>query len=153
MLIAPSKSCCIGSVSKHSNTISSKYSQLTVSYTSFCLKQINDKLAHPSIESESEEHKFFNKQFSQFLFLVKNLNAELFIIEVVLTYSVINAHCYSNRITYHFINASGYGRSWTEAQRYANLWEKKGLLVIGKKCRCRCGKGQLHKDMHYKVVL
>ncbi|KHN82834.1 Headcase protein [Toxocara canis] len=40
----------------------------------------------------------------------------------------------------------GSARGWTEAQRRANLWDKKGLNLIQKKCRCPCGLGLLHLD-------
>uniref|UniRef100_F1KZ06 Headcase protein n=2 Tax=Ascaris TaxID=6251 RepID=F1KZ06_ASCSU len=40
----------------------------------------------------------------------------------------------------------GSARGWTDAQRRANLWDKKGLTLIQKKCRCPCGLGLLHLD-------
>lgn len=40
----------------------------------------------------------------------------------------------------------GSARGWTEAQRRANLWDKKGQSLIAKVCRCRCGFGLTRMD-------
>ncbi|CAB3397321.1 unnamed protein product [Caenorhabditis bovis] len=40
----------------------------------------------------------------------------------------------------------GSARGWTESQRLHNLWEKKGISLIGKICRCRCGLGHYSLD-------
>ncbi|EYC43543.1 hypothetical protein Y032_0490g2382 [Ancylostoma ceylanicum] len=40
----------------------------------------------------------------------------------------------------------GSARGWTDAQRRANLWDKKGQSLIAKVCRCRCGLGMTRMD-------
>ncbi|CAJ0590000.1 unnamed protein product [Cylicocyclus nassatus] len=40
----------------------------------------------------------------------------------------------------------GSARGWTDAQRRANLWEKKGQSLVAKVCRCRCGLGMTRLD-------
>ncbi|WKY10099.1 hypothetical protein Q1695_002446 [Nippostrongylus brasiliensis] len=40
----------------------------------------------------------------------------------------------------------GSARGWTEAQRRANLWDKKGQSLIAKVCRCHCGLGMTRMD-------
>ncbi|KJH46773.1 hypothetical protein DICVIV_07148 [Dictyocaulus viviparus] len=40
----------------------------------------------------------------------------------------------------------GSARGWTDAQRRANLWDKKGQSLIAKVCRCRCGLGLTKVD-------
>ncbi|KHJ89656.1 hypothetical protein OESDEN_10514, partial [Oesophagostomum dentatum] len=40
----------------------------------------------------------------------------------------------------------GSARGWTDAQRRANLWEKKGQSLVAKVCRCRCGLGMTKLD-------
>ncbi|KAK6755997.1 hypothetical protein RB195_014408 [Necator americanus] len=40
----------------------------------------------------------------------------------------------------------GSARGWTDAQRRANLWDKKGQSLIAKVCRCRCGLGMTKMD-------
>ncbi|KAK6108953.1 hypothetical protein QQG55_34050 [Brugia pahangi] len=40
----------------------------------------------------------------------------------------------------------GSARGWTDAQRRSNLWEKKGLSLIQRKCRCICGLGLMRLD-------
>ncbi|KAE9413360.1 hypothetical protein Angca_004578, partial [Angiostrongylus cantonensis] len=40
----------------------------------------------------------------------------------------------------------GSARGWTDAQRRANLWDKKGQALIAKLCRCRCGFGLTRMD-------
>uniref|UniRef100_A0A0M3I950 DUF4801 domain-containing protein n=1 Tax=Ascaris lumbricoides TaxID=6252 RepID=A0A0M3I950_ASCLU len=44
----------------------------------------------------------------------------------------------------------GSARGWTNAQRRANLWDKKGLSLIQKFCRCACGMGLLRLDQAEK---
>uniref|UniRef100_A0A914ZS30 Headcase protein n=1 Tax=Parascaris univalens TaxID=6257 RepID=A0A914ZS30_PARUN len=44
----------------------------------------------------------------------------------------------------------GSARGWTNAQRRANLWDKKGLCLIQKFCRCACGLGLLRLDQAEK---
>lgn len=40
----------------------------------------------------------------------------------------------------------GSARGWTDAQRRSNLWDKKGLSLIQRKCRCLCGLGLMRLD-------
>ncbi|EFO20394.1 hypothetical protein LOAG_08094 [Loa loa] len=40
----------------------------------------------------------------------------------------------------------GSARGWTDAQRRSNLWDKKGLSLIQRKCRCVCGLGLMRLD-------
>uniref|UniRef100_A0A0N5AX68 Headcase middle domain-containing protein n=1 Tax=Syphacia muris TaxID=451379 RepID=A0A0N5AX68_9BILA len=42
----------------------------------------------------------------------------------------------------------GSARGWTETQRRSNLWDKKGLTLIQKKCRCPCGLGLMSLDQN-----
>ncbi|VDM45516.1 unnamed protein product [Toxocara canis] len=44
------------------------------------------------------------------------------------------------------MSTMGSARGWTNAQRRANLWDKKGLSLIQKLCRCTCGMGVLRLD-------
>ncbi|CAI2354087.1 unnamed protein product [Caenorhabditis sp. 36 PRJEB53466] len=44
------------------------------------------------------------------------------------------------------LGSLGSARGWTVPQRLNNLWEKKGQSLIGKFCRCRCGRGQMTRD-------
>ncbi|CAG9532507.1 unnamed protein product [Cercopithifilaria johnstoni] len=41
---------------------------------------------------------------------------------------------------------TGSARGWTNAQRRSNLWDKKGLSLIQRKCRCLCGLGLMRLD-------
>lgn len=47
------------------------------------------------------------------------------------------------------LSGMGSARGWTDAQRRANLWEKKGQSLIAKMCRCRCGLGTTKKDQEF----
>lgn len=40
-------------------------------------------------------------------------------------------------------------RSWSEKQCKQNLWTKKGYDLISKFCACRCGHGNLRKDLNH----
>lgn len=44
------------------------------------------------------------------------------------------------------ISQLGSARGWTDSQRRANLWEKKGQSLVAKVCRCRCGLGTTRRD-------
>uniref|UniRef100_A0A0M3IL00 Headcase domain-containing protein n=1 Tax=Ascaris lumbricoides TaxID=6252 RepID=A0A0M3IL00_ASCLU len=48
------------------------------------------------------------------------------------------------------MSSIGSARGWTNAQRRANLWDKKGLSLIQKFCRCACGMGLLRLDQAEK---
>ncbi|XP_017848057.1 headcase protein isoform X2 [Drosophila busckii] len=47
------------------------------------------------------------------------------------------------------LKASGRARSWSERQRVQQLWTKKGYDLIYKNCSCKCGRGQLRKDLEW----
>uniref|UniRef100_A0A915CPN8 Headcase N-terminal domain-containing protein n=1 Tax=Ditylenchus dipsaci TaxID=166011 RepID=A0A915CPN8_9BILA len=46
----------------------------------------------------------------------------------------------------------GSARNWTENQRRINLWEKKGVVLVSKFLKCRCGLGQTTKDLDIQEV-
>ncbi|XP_016951029.2 headcase protein [Drosophila biarmipes] len=47
------------------------------------------------------------------------------------------------------LKASGRARSWSERQRLQHLWTKKGYELVHKACSCKCGRGQLRKDLEW----
>ncbi|KAH8268363.1 hypothetical protein KR026_005680 [Drosophila bipectinata] len=47
------------------------------------------------------------------------------------------------------LKASGRARSWSERQRALHLWTKKGYELVHKACSCKCGRGQLRKDLEW----
>ncbi|KAH8331316.1 hypothetical protein KR067_011094 [Drosophila pandora] len=47
------------------------------------------------------------------------------------------------------LKASGRARSWSERQRAQHLWTKKGYELVHKACSCKCGRGQLRKDLDW----
>ncbi|XP_017143142.2 headcase protein [Drosophila miranda] len=49
------------------------------------------------------------------------------------------------------LKASGRARSWSERQRAQHLWTKKGYDLVYKACSCKCGRGQLRKDLEWSV--
>lgn len=44
------------------------------------------------------------------------------------------------------LSSLGSARGWTDGQRRANLWEKKGQSLVGRMCKCRCGLGNVSLD-------
>ncbi|VVD02657.1 unnamed protein product [Leptidea sinapis] len=48
-----------------------------------------------------------------------------------------------------YLKSCGRARSWSERQRYQNLWTKKGYDLAFKACGCRCGRGHLKKDVDW----
>ena len=65
---------------------------------------------------------------------------------------LIHAQCYEAWEDHlvKILSTVSWARSWTEAQKRANLWDKKGYLLIQKLCRCRCAAGKLRRDLDYK---
>ncbi|BFF93112.1 headcase protein [Drosophila madeirensis] len=49
------------------------------------------------------------------------------------------------------LKSSGRARSWSERQRAQHLWTKKGYDLVYKACSCKCGRGQLRKDLEWSV--
>ncbi|XP_034117797.2 headcase protein isoform X1 [Drosophila albomicans] len=47
------------------------------------------------------------------------------------------------------LKSSGRARSWSERQRVQQLWTKKGYELVAKSCNCKCGRGQLRKDLDW----
>ncbi|XP_070073125.1 headcase protein isoform X1 [Drosophila takahashii] len=47
------------------------------------------------------------------------------------------------------LKANGRARSWSERQRLQHLWTKKGYELVHKACSCKCGRGQLRKDLEW----
>lgn len=47
------------------------------------------------------------------------------------------------------LKASGRARNWSERQRQQQLWSKKVYDLINKNCNCKCGRGQLRKDLEW----
>ncbi|EDW53505.1 headcase protein [Drosophila sechellia] len=47
------------------------------------------------------------------------------------------------------LKANGRARSWSERQRLQHLWTKKGYELVQKACSCKCGRGQLRKDLDW----
>jgi len=48
-----------------------------------------------------------------------------------------------------FLAKQGRGRTWSDKQRYANVWANKGYDLVFKTCACDCGHGSLRKDLDY----
>jgi len=48
-----------------------------------------------------------------------------------------------------FLAKQGRGRTWSDKQRYANVWANKGYDLVFKTCACDCGHGSLRKDLEY----
>ncbi len=66
----------------------------------------------------------------------------------------LHRHCYDawEDLLVKLLGGISWARRWTEAQCRANLWDKKGFLLIAKACKCRCGAGQLKRDLDYAAV-
>ncbi|XP_002099379.3 headcase protein [Drosophila yakuba] len=47
------------------------------------------------------------------------------------------------------LKSNGRARSWSERQRLQHLWTKKGYELVQKACSCKCGRGQLRKDLDW----
>ncbi|EDV93172.1 GH19158 [Drosophila grimshawi] len=47
------------------------------------------------------------------------------------------------------LKGSARGRSWSQQQRVQQLWQKKGYDLVSKNCSCKCGRGQLRKDLEW----
>ncbi|KAH8247617.1 hypothetical protein KR038_007099 [Drosophila bunnanda] len=47
------------------------------------------------------------------------------------------------------LKSNGRARSWSERQRLQHLWTKKGYELVHKACSCKCGRGQLRKDLDW----
>jgi len=48
-----------------------------------------------------------------------------------------------------FLAKQGRGRTWSDKQRYANVWANKGYDLVFKTCACDCGHGSLRKDLDF----
>lgn len=48
-----------------------------------------------------------------------------------------------------FLAKQGRGRTWSDKQRYANVWANKGYDLVFKTCACDCGHGSLRKDQDF----
>ncbi|VDK62987.1 unnamed protein product [Anisakis simplex] len=55
--------------------------------------------------------------------------------------TLMHRECFEHLENYlvKIMSAMGSARAWTDAQRRSNLWDKKGLSLIQKLCRCKCG--------------
>lgn len=52
-----------------------------------------------------------------------------------------------------YLKTCGRARSWSERQRHQNLWTKKGYDLVHKACGCKCGRGNLKKDLDWASPL
>ena len=48
-----------------------------------------------------------------------------------------------------FLKGQGRARSWSDKQKYQNLWTKRGYDLVYKACDCLCGHGHLRKDLDW----
>eukprot|EP00092_Neocalanus_flemingeri_P014594 GFUD01015744.1.p1 GENE.GFUD01015744.1~~GFUD01015744.1.p1 ORF type:complete len:1900 (-),score=604.03 GFUD01015744.1:235-5934(-) len=48
-----------------------------------------------------------------------------------------------------FLAKQGRGRTWSDKQRYANVWANKGYDLVFKHCACDCGHGSYRKDLDF----
>lgn len=48
-----------------------------------------------------------------------------------------------------YLKSCGRAKSWSERQRYQNLWTKRGYDLAFKACGCKCGRGHLKKDLDW----
>lgn len=51
-----------------------------------------------------------------------------------------------------YLKSCGRARSWSEKQRYQNLWTKKGYDLAFRACNCLCGRGFIRKDLDWNPV-
>ena len=48
-----------------------------------------------------------------------------------------------------FLSKAGRGRTWSDKQRYSNVWANKGYDLVFKFCACDCGHGHIRKDLDW----
>ena len=48
-----------------------------------------------------------------------------------------------------YLRSCGRARSWSEKQRFQNLWTKKGYDLAYRACTCLCARGHLRKDLNW----
>eukprot|EP00041_Stephanoeca_diplocostata_P026925 m.733985 g.733985 ORF g.733985 m.733985 type:complete len:440 (-) comp23077_c0_seq4:1385-2704(-) len=50
-----------------------------------------------------------------------------------------------------FMRVTGRAQSWSEEMRRNNVWTKKGYNIVKKFCKCRCGDGNLRRDINWNI--
>uniref|UniRef100_A0A182W0A8 Headcase N-terminal domain-containing protein n=1 Tax=Anopheles minimus TaxID=112268 RepID=A0A182W0A8_9DIPT len=50
-----------------------------------------------------------------------------------------------------FLKSTARARSWSDKQRQQYLWTKKGYDLVHKMCACKCGRGNLKKDLDWNA--
>ncbi|XP_052889698.1 headcase protein isoform X2 [Anopheles moucheti] len=50
-----------------------------------------------------------------------------------------------------FLKSTARARSWSDKQRQQYLWTKKGYELVHKMCACKCGRGNLKKDLDWNA--
>ncbi|XP_049283942.1 headcase protein [Anopheles funestus] len=50
-----------------------------------------------------------------------------------------------------YLKSTARARSWSDKQRQQYLWTKKGYELVHKMCACKCGRGNLKKDLDWNA--